>query len=241
VLTVAVAILVAGLMGGLTGIGGVLVVPALTEFAAVPIERAVASAMLASLVAGLPVAWIHVRRSPPGLGRVLLVGAVAALGSLAGASTLDLLPAAAVRGFIALLAIASGVYALFRPENQARAEPNAPLLAAIALAIGYGSAISGTGGPVMMIPTLLWLGMPVRPAVALSVAAQVPITATASLANIAAGRLDFELAALVTAVLLLGTVVGALLSTRVSGRTLTVCVALVLIATGVWYGFTMRA
>ena len=239
--SVALAVFAAGLMGGLTGIGGVLVVPALTGFAAVPLDRAVASSMLAFFVAGLPVAWIHVRRSPPPLRSLLLVCAAAALGAIAGALTLDRLPGGAVRAFIAVLAIASGLHALLRPKNRhERWLPDAAL-AAIALVIGYGSAISGTGGPVTMIPTLLWLGMPVRPVIALSVAAQLPITASATVVNAAAGRLDLELALTVMAVLLAGTVIGALLSARLSSRTLTVTVALVLIATGVWYAFTIAA
>jgi len=43
------------------------------------------------------------------------------------------------------------------------------------------------------------------------------------------------------ALLLVGTIAGSLLSARLSSRSLTVSVALVLIGTGVWYGFTMRA
>ncbi|MGQ0654084.1 MAG: sulfite exporter TauE/SafE family protein [Betaproteobacteria bacterium] len=237
--SVAAAILAAGLMGGLTGIGGVLMVPALTELGAVPLERAVASAMLASFVAAIPVAVIHMRRSPPPLRSLLLVCAVAVLGSIVGALTLERLPGGAVRAFIAVLAIASGLHALLRPKSERERKISNPLLTAVALVVGYGSAISGTGGPVMMIPTLLWLGMPVRPTIALSVAVQLPITASATLVNAGAGRLDLQLALTVMAVLLIGTFAGALLSTRLSSRTLTVCVAWVLIATGVWYGFTI--
>ena len=51
-LAVAVAALLAGVLIGLTGIGGVLVAPALTEFAAVPLERAIAASLLGFLIAG---------------------------------------------------------------------------------------------------------------------------------------------------------------------------------------------
>jgi uncharacterized membrane protein YfcA len=239
--TVAAAILLAGLMGGLTGIGGVLVVPALTALAGVPVDRAVASSMLAFLVAGVPVAIIHLRNSPPRLRSLALTSVAAAIGAFAGAWTLDFLPPVAIRAFIALLAIASGLHALFRPDNVHKREIPDAVLAGLGLVVGYISAITGTGGPVTMIPALLWLGAAVRPAIAISVAAQLPITATASVTNFAAGRLDFSLALMVMAVLLTGTVIGAKLSMRLSSRALTVSVALVLIATGVWYGFTIRA
>lgn len=61
--TVAAASLIAGLMIGLTGIGGVLVVPALTEFAGVPVDRAIAASMFGVLFAGVPAAFVHLRRA----------------------------------------------------------------------------------------------------------------------------------------------------------------------------------
>jgi uncharacterized protein len=234
--SVAAAILVAGLMIGLTGIGGVLVVPALTGFAAIPLDRAIAASMIGFLIAGVPAAVLHIRRSPPHLPQVWLAGALAAAGSAAGAGTLDWLPPQSVKLSIALLAVGSGIYAFFRIETPASKRIAAPVLAAIALAIGYGSAITGTGGPVMMIPALLFLGMPVREAIALGVAVQVPITLVATLVNVAQERLDLLLAATVSAVLLCGTLAGAWLSGRLSGRAIKTSVALVLIATGIWYG-----
>jgi uncharacterized membrane protein YfcA len=184
---------------------------------------------------------IHVRRSPPSVRSLALVCAAAAIGAIAGALTLDRLPGGAVRAFIAMLAVASGLHALLRPKSERERQVPDPVLTVIALVIGYCSAISGTGGPVMLIPTLLWLGMPVRPAIAISVAAQLPITASATAVNATTGRLDLPLALTVMAVLLAGTIAGSLLSARLSSRTLTLSVALVLIATGVWYGFNIRA
>lgn len=234
--TVAAAIVVAGLMIGLTGIGGVLVVPALTGFAAIPLDRAIAASMIGFLVAGVPAAVLHIRRSPPHMPDVWLAGALAAAGSLAGASTLDWLPSQLVKAFIALLAAGSGIHALLRLERPAGKKIAGPILAVVALAIGYGSAITGTGGPVMMIPALLVLGMPVRQAIALGVAVQVPITFTATAVNVAQGRLELPLAATVAVVLLCGTLAGTWLSGRLSRRAVTVSVAVVLIATGIWYG-----
>ena len=234
--SVAAAILIAGLMIGLTGIGGVLVVPALTGFAAVPLDRAIAASMIGFLAAGVPAAVLHIRRSPPHMPHVWLGGALAAAGSAAGALTLDAFPAQGVRLFIAALAIGSGGYALFRREPRTGKPIATPPLALLALVIGYGSAISGTGGPVMMIPALLFLGMPVREAIALGVAVQVPITLVATVVNFAKDRLDAPLAATIAVVLLCGTLAGTWLSGRLSRRAVTTSVALVLMATGAWYG-----
>jgi uncharacterized protein len=66
--------------------------------------------------------------------------------------------------------------------------------------------VSGTGGPLVMVPLLLWSGMEVRRTLAVSQIAQLPVAATATLANGLTGSLDIAAAA----VLSLGVVAGML-------------------------------
>lgn len=236
-LAVAAAAALAGVLIGLTGIGGVLLVPALTELAAVPVQRAVAASMMSFLAAGAVAAFLHLRHADLD-NRVLwpLCG-TAALGALAGAASLELLPARAVRLFISLLSLASGVHALAGSHRPAaRRMPSAAAFGALGLAVGYGSAISGIGGPVLLIPILLALRVPARAAVALGLAAQVPISLTATGANLLAARIDFELGAMLAALVLAGTLAGSTLSRRLPTRGVTVAVALTLIGVGLWYG-----
>jgi uncharacterized protein len=235
---VAVAALLAGVLIGLTGIGGVLVAPALTEFAAVPVDRAIAASLLGFLIAGIVAAVAHLPGSglpPVALG---ILCAAAAIGAAAGATSLELLPAVAVRLFIAVLALASGLHALLSPRASSEGElPSRPTLAALGLAVGYGSAVSGTGGPVMLIPLLLALRTPARAAVALGIAAQLPIVVTATAINAMASRIDFQLGGMLAVLLALGTLGGSAAYRHLSGRATTLSVAVMLVATGVWYGF----
>jgi uncharacterized membrane protein YfcA len=103
--------------------------------------------------------------------------------------------------------------------------------------VGYASAISGTGGPVTLIPLLLALRTPAAAAVALGLAAQLPIALSATVVYALEGRIDLRLGATLGALLVAGTYVGAKLSGRLSGRGLTVAVALTLVAVGLWYGY----
>lgn len=240
--TVAAAALLAGALIGLTGIGGVLLVPALTGFAALPLDRAIAASMMGFLLAGVAAAVVHLRHSPLDTRALAVLCAMAALGAAAGALTLDLLPPAAVRLFIAALALSSGLHALAAPAAAPTGHiPSPPALGALGIAVGYGSAISGTGGPVLLIPLLLALRTPPRSAIALGLAAQVPIVLAATLVNVHVARVDFDLGGILALLLLAGAWAGSAASRRLSGRGATVAVALTLIATGLWYGFATVA
>jgi uncharacterized membrane protein YfcA len=111
-----------------------------------------------------------------------------------------------------------------------------PTLGVLGALVGYASAISGTGGPVTLIPLLLALGTPAGAAVALGLAAQLPIALSATAVYAVQGRIDLRLGAMLGVLLVAGTYAGARLSSRLSGRGLTVAVALTLIGVGLWFG-----
>jgi hypothetical protein len=213
----------------------VLLVPVLTQVAAVPLDRAVASSLLGFLVAGLYAAFVHLRRARLDAEPVAVLCVTAAAGAATGAATLHWLPGEAVRVFIALLCLASGLHALLFKPAPKKGIPSMATLGVLGALVGYASAISGTGGPVTLIPLLLALGTPVAPAVALGLAAQLPIALCATAVYALAGRIDLELGATLGALLVAGTYAGARLSQRLSGRGLTSAVALTLVAVGLWF------
>lgn len=214
-----------------------LLVPVLTQVAGVPLERAIAASLLGFVVAGVYAAFVHLRRARLEPRPVAALCIAAAAGAIAGAATLDWLSAPAVRLFIALLCLASGLHALLSRAPPGKRIPSPAGLGMAGLVAGYASAISGTGGPVTLIPLLLAFRTPAASAVGLGLAAQLPISASAALVYAIDGRLDLRLGATLGALLVAGTYAGARLSHRLSGRGLTVAVALVLVAVGVWYGY----
>jgi hypothetical protein len=219
----------------------VLLVPVLTQAAGVPLDRAVAASLLGFLVAGIYAAFVHLRRARLEARPVVVLCVTAATGAAFGAATLDWLPASAVRLFIALLCLGSGVNALLKKHAAIKRVPSVSILVTLGVIVGYASAISGTGGPVTLIPLLLALRTPAAAAVALGLAAQLPIALSATVVYALEGRIDLRLGATLGALLVAGTYVGARLSGRLSGRGLTVAVALTLVAVGLWYGYATVA
>jgi uncharacterized membrane protein YfcA len=232
---VAAAALAAGLLIGLTGIGGVILVPVLTGMAGLPLERAVPACMLGFIFSSVYAAFVHLRRARLAWRPVAALCLAAAAGAALGAATLARLPDLGLRLFVAGLALATGVHALATLHVQPARAPGPAALALLGGLVGYGSAISGTGGPVMLIPILLALRTPVAEAIALGVAAGLPITASATAVYAAVGRIDAPLAVTLAAFLVAGTHAGARLAHRLSGRALTAVVAWTLVGVGLWF------
>ena len=96
----------------------------------------------------------------------------------------------------------------------------------------FGSALTGTGGPVLLVPVLLALRVAPLKAVAVSQAAQLPVVVSGSVAYLQAGLTDLRLGTLLGVGAAAGTVVGALVATRLEPRRLRRLVALACIAAG---------
>ena len=67
------------------------------------------------------------------------------------------------------------------------------LLLGVGAISGFGSALSGSGGPLVLVPLLAWLRWPVLLAVGLGQIIQVPVSIVASLVNLFFGQLDIAL------------------------------------------------
>lgn len=241
-LTVALAALLAGFVGALTGIGGVVLVPALTESLGAPVDAAIGTAMFALVFSAPVAAYAAIRRVNLATSTVAFLCTAAALGAIVGTATLAWFPGRMLRLLVAAAAVVSGLHALFSRERPTGPRTLGNLaLSSFGLLVGWASAVTGTGGPILLIPVLLLLGVPIASAVGLALAAHVPIVYTASLVNYAAGRIDVSLGVTLGGFLVAGTLAGMWLYSRLSGRQLTVCVAWVLIAVGAWYAYATLA
>jgi len=97
---------------------------------------------------------------------------------------------------------------------------------------GFISAITGTGGPLVLVPLLIWLKVPALAAVGLSQIIQIPIALLATGGNLIFGQVDFALALGISAMLVIGVIFGARLAHRLSRETLKRFIAFVLLAVG---------
>lgn len=232
-LALPVLALVVGVLIGMVGVGGVLLPPGLVAFGGLTANEATATSTWAFVFTGvvgtIAYAWRGV--VPWGMLLRLSIGVVPA--AFVGALVNATLPASVVLLGLAALTIFVGVHQL-RPGSAraVAAEPGAAALVAIGAFVGFGSALTGTGGPVLLVPILLTIGVAPLRAVAVSQAVQLPVVVSGSIGYFQTGLVDVRLGTLLGILAALGTFVGAVVATRIHAEGLRKIVAVACIAAG---------
>lgn len=222
-----------GVLIGLAGVGGVLLPPTLVAVGNMDGHEASATSMWALLFTGTigTVACARSRLVPWGMLARLAVGTVPM--AFVGARANALLPAPAVLLGLGVLTLAVGIYQLLpRPERTAPRQFGSGLLVLIGAGVGFGSAVTGTGGPVLLVPALLALGIAPLTAVAVSQAAQLLVVVPASAGYLMAGAADLRVGTLLGTVAAGGALIGVRFAIRVSADRLRGIVALICVAAG---------
>jgi uncharacterized protein len=223
---------VAGVLIGCIGIGGVLLVPCLT-LAGVEIHDAIAVSMFTYIFAGAVAVFIFWRKGSIEWSAAAWLCAPAMPAAFLGALAASAIRASVLEVIVGLAVLFSGVRAFIVPYTTSSARrPSRTELVAIGLVTGFGSALTGTGGPFILVPILIWFSVPILTIVGLSQAIQIPIALLATFGNALYGRIDLGLGALLSAGLLAGTGAGALAAHAVSGKSLTRFVGFVLLGLG---------
>jgi uncharacterized protein len=232
---------IVGVLIGAVGIGGVLLVPALTLVAGISVHQAVPVCTLSFMATGVIGVIVYARHGSIQWPKVfwLCLGAVPA--AFLGSISLLSIPTIVVMLLVAALMIVSGIDALikaYRPPAQARASRQLKPAHYIVIGAitGFGSAITGTGGPLILVPILIFLSLPVLTAVGLSQAIQLPIAAFASAGNWMSGNLNFDLALAIATVLVVGAFAGALLVHRLPSEPIRKLTAILLVFFGTAIG-----
>lgn len=226
---------IAGLLIGCVGIGGVILVPALSFIGGVPVHTAIPAAVAAYLVSGLVGSITYYRAGSVswGLSLPLAIGAMPA--SFAGALVSGAAPASVIELCIGLLTGASGINAFVNrggATGDANREPGWQVLVVAGAVTGFLSALTGTGGPLVLVPILMWMRCPILPAVGLAQVIQLPIALLATAGNLGVGEIDIPLAVTLAVGLAAGTWGGAHIAHQVPRETLRRIVAGILSATG---------
>jgi uncharacterized membrane protein YfcA len=240
-LTLILICFIVGVLIGAVGIGGVLLVPSLFLIAGIEVHEAVPACTLSYLATGIIGVIVYARHGSIQWNKVfwLCLGAVPA--AFLGSISLLSIPAAGLMYLIALLMIVSGIDALIKAYRKSADEPAQRQLSPLQFIIigfitGFGSAITGTGGPLILVPIIIFLGLPVLTAIGLSQAIQLPIAAFASVGNWMSGNLNFELALVIAAVMVVGSLGGAVLVHRLPVEPVRKAIAFLLVIFGTGIG-----
>jgi uncharacterized membrane protein YfcA len=225
-LALAAIALAVGFFVGSVGVGGVLLIPALVWLGGVPIHQATATALFSFLFTGLLGTWLFQRRGSIDWNITLPLLAGASIFGYLGARVNALVDVRALALIIALVILFAGIYILLpvrsgsgaRRDGRSRAQRF--LLLLVGAVAGFGSGLSGAGGPLFSVPMMLALDF--APLSVVGAGQVLPIFAALSgtIGNLQSGAIDFVFAAWLTLFELAGVVAGARAAHAVSVTTL---------------------
>ncbi|MBY0269559.1 MAG: sulfite exporter TauE/SafE family protein [Burkholderiales bacterium] len=231
---------IVGALIGAVGIGGVLLIPALSAFAGLGIHEAMATALFTFIFTGITGTVLFQRRgsidwritAPVCAGAVLC----AFLGAWMNSLTRPLMLALILAGII----IFAGVYTLAtwrgmqQPALHDRPQAQQGLLLGIGAAAGFGSGLTGVGGPALSVPMMVLFGFPALAAIGTSQVIQIIAAASGTLGNLQFGTINFGIAGVVTVLEIAGVFLGARIVHAVNADSLRKFVTVLCIVVGIY-------
>ena len=240
----AIYLLILGLLSGsfigAVGVGGVILAPALAYLLGYELQVAQAAASFSFLFTGIVGTATYAQRGSIDWRLVRWVSAGLIPGAVLGALANSVLPIVLLEVALAAMLLLAGRRVFSRPDRdqQFRSEfrQRSELIVGLGLAVGFASALTGTGGPVVLVPTLAALGMGPLRAVGASQASQVPIAIFASLSFFMFGEIDFALGLSLGVSQAVGILLGASIAHRARQEMLSRVVSAAVLGAGLLIG-----
>lgn len=229
-----------GVLIGAVGIGGILLIPALTAIAGLGIREAMATALFTFIFTGICGTIMFQRRGSIDWRVTMPVCIGAVLFAFLGAWMNSLTKPVALALILAGIIIFAGVYTLAtwrglrKPALEGNPRQQRYLLGAIGSVAGFGSGLTGVGGPALSVPLMVLFGFPALASIGASQVIQIIAAISGTLGNLQFGVINFQIAAVVTLFEIAGVVVGARIVHAVNADSLKRFVAVLCIAVGVF-------
>lgn len=219
-LLAAVAVAV-GFFIGAVGVGGVLLIPFLVLLGGLDIHAAAATALFTFLFTGILGTWLFQRRGSIRWRLAWPVCAGATIAGYLGAAAASRIDARPLTLLIAGIIMVAGLWILRPAPARATSDGDGELgkpgtLLGVGAVSGFGSGLSGAGGPLFSVPIMVLLGFSPLAAIGVSQVLQIISAVSGSLSSFQDGRIHFAVAAWVTVFELAGVVVGTWLAHSVS-------------------------
>ena len=228
--------LLAGLLIGAVGVGGVLLPPLLIYVGGMDAHLAVATSMWSFLFTGVSGTVAY---SLQGTVKWRLAGALSlggAPGAVLGAIVNGYLGEQSIVLALAIVTLLTGLFHLSHRgvSEEDRFDSLPPIVATgVGAVVGFGSALTGTGGPVLLVPVLLSLRVRPLTAVAVSQVIQIPLVAFATLGYLETGSVNLWMGTMMGIVAAATVFLGARIARLLNAATLQRVVAAVLVLVGV--------
>ena len=236
-LVAALSLVMGTVLGLLGGGGSILSVPILAYAAGMPAGEAIAASLV---VVGATSAVAAARHAFAGhvLWRTAgLFGISAMVGSYAGGRLASVLPDWLQLALFAVLMLTTATLMLRGRSKKAVDRTSKkrawPIVAVLALAVGAVTGLIGAGGGFLIVPALtLVAGLPMREAVGTSLVVIAMNSVSAVGGHLHHVHIDWNTTLVVTAIAIVGSLVGSTLSKKVSETTLRVGFAWFVLAMG---------
>lgn len=232
--------LTVGISIGAVGIGGILLIPALTALGGLGVHQAMATALFTFFFTGLVGALMFQRRGSIHWKLTVPVSLGALCCGFLGAWANSRLDGAALTLILAAIIVFAGLYTLTShnrertPPLEGRPTEQGILLGGIGAFVGFGSGLTGVGGPAISVPLMVMFGFAPLATIGVSQVVQIVASISGTAANVGYGTIDYGIALPVTVAQLVGVPLGVRIVHSVNAKLLRRSVAFICIAVGTW-------
>lgn len=232
-----VAVLV-GVLIGAVGVGGILLIPALNLLTPLSIQASMATALFTFIFTGIVGTFFFQRRGSIDWAVTTPLCVGGALFGFFGAWANSKLDAKLLALILAALIVLAGVYTLLTGTTRRfarfhdRPRLQQALLFVIGAVTGFGSGLTGVGGPALSVPMMVLFGFPALTAIGASQVIQILAAVSGSAGYLLHGSVDIQLAAVLTVFEVAGVWIGVHLAHAVDARSLRRAVGVLCILVG---------
>ena len=233
-LSITLIALIAGIFIGTIGIGGVILVPLLSYMLNIDLHIAMAASSMSFLFPALVGTFTYAKRGSITWEAVLWLSIGVIPAALFGARLNTDLDSDALILIVAGLIAFSGINVFANRQSDSGTIPDIRRLPFVLIGalVGFGSSLTGTGGPVLLVPILITLGYSALKTIGISQAIQLPIAVFAAAGYWLYGQLDWSLGIHLGIAQAIGVFIGAQIAHRLPVFQLRRLVAIALIGIG---------
>lgn len=229
--------LAVGLLIGLTGIGGILLIPGIAILGGLPTHEAMATALFSFILVAIFGTFNFQRKIGIDWSVALPMSAGGAIFSALGAWANVYVTAPPLNGILGAVILFVGCNAL-RPRTAVGTPwaPTSPhrstLLFGIGASTGFVAGLTGVGGPVLSIPFMIMLGFQPITCIISAMPYQIATALTGSVSNYLHQSINFSIGLPISVAEVLGILVGTRLVQRVKAQHLRLSIGCVCIVVG---------
>ena len=211
---------IVGFLVGCTGMGGIILIPALVYLSGLSSHVAMGTTLFTFIFTTSLCSWLYIR-----LGHV-----EADVKAFTAAPYLNLILALLIllAGALVFCPVRGRRFSFMEEGRRSRFW----VLFAVGSGVGFVAGLTGAGGPVLSVPIMIALGFPPLIAIGAGQVYSVPVALSGSAANFLHGAIDYKVGALMIVIQILGILLGVYMANRMDTTKLRKMVAWVCLFCG---------